>query len=886
HVGITAMAKQFIAGRDVDEVVPVATKLWQRGFATTVDRLGEKTLTREQAQAYVRGVAGMLSALASEAPAWPSRPLLETDPWGVLPRVNLSIKPTAVSPHLTATAMTLGVQEGADALDPVMELASALHATVHLDTEYDEAKDATFALLRELGRRWPAVSLGCVVQAYRRDAEDDLRELIRWSAATLEVPLHVRLVKGAYWDHEMVVARANGWPAPVWDRKHDSDVAFEHCASVLLGHAGEVRPAIASHNLRSIAYAVCAARAAGLADHALEVQLLYGMAAPLHEAVREIGVRPRVYTPMGELVIGMAYLVRRLLENTANDSFVRQRFVEGKEIGELLDAGTDERGGTSDDGSEVPGATREGAVVAAFRNEPLAELRREPVRARLARAVEAVGTGLGVTLPVVIDGERVTTSMTLPSVDPARPDVVVAHSSVATTDLVNSAVDVALRAQPEWAARTMAERAAVMEAAADLYRAHKAELAALVAIEVGKPIAEADADVAEAVDFLRYYALCARGMEAAYPLVQVAGEHNTIRFRARGVGTVIAPWNFPLAIPTGMTAGALVAGNAVVFKPAEQSPAIGARMVSLLHEAGVPAGVLAYLPGIGEEIGPALVEHPSVSFVAFTGSRAVGLDINERAARLAAGQRTVKRVITEMGGKNALIVDSDADLDVAVPAVLRSAFGYAGQKCSAASRLIVVGDRADELLTKLAGAMDLLILGAPTDPATDVGPLIEPAAVARFEHYLDIGRRDGRVVFQVSHVPEPGWFVGPALVELPSAASALATDEVFAPLLAAFRVGDLDEAIAMANEVDYGLTAGIISRSPSHIAHAVARLEAGNVYVNRAITGAMVGRHPFGGMKLSGTGAKAGGADYLAQFVHPTVVCENTVRQGFTPDLA
>jgi len=883
RIGITAMAKQFIAGRDIDQVVPAAAGLWLDGFATTVDRLGEKTLTRDQAEAYVKGVAAVLHALAIAAKDWPSRPVLEADPWGVLPRVNISIKPTAVSPHVSATTLELGVQEAADALDPVMELARDLHATVHLDTEHDEAKDATFALLRELGRRWPAgVQLGCVVQAYRRDAEDDLAELIRWSAGSLDRPLQIRLVKGAYWDHEMVVAEASGWPSPVWSHKHQSDEAFERCAGMLIEHAGDVRPAIASHNLRSIAYAVSAARAAGLADSALEVQLLYGMATPLHHAVRDLGLRPRVYTPMGDLVIGMAYLVRRLLENTANDSFVRQRFVEGKDIDELLAAPPEvERAVTELTPPDSPAAH----PLAAFRNEPIAEVRREHVRATLARAVAEVESSLGVTLPLLVDGHPVTTARTLPSIDPARTDVVVAQSCLSDAAIVAEAARVAVTAQRAWGARSMHDRAVVMETAADLYRQHKPELAALIAIEAGKPIAEADADVAEAIDFLRYYATAARALADDYPLAQVPGEHNRVRFHARGVGAVIAPWNFPLAIPTGMTAGALVTGNAVLFKPAEQTPAIGARMVQLLHQAGVPGGVLAFLPGIGEEIGPALVEHPDVSFVAFTGSRAVGLGINERAAQLAPGQRFVRRVITEMGGKNALIVDADADIDVAVPAALRSAFGYAGQKCSAASRLIIVGDRADELLTKLAGAMDLLIVGSPTDPATDLGPLIEASAVERFERYVKIGARDGVVRFQVEHVPAGGFFVGPALVELPSGDSPLATDEVFAPLLAAFRADDLDEAIALANGVEYGLTAGIISRSPSHIDHAVAHIEAGNIYVNRAITGAMVGRHPFGGMKLSGTGAKAGGPDYLMQFVQPVAICENTVRQGFTPDL-
>jgi RHH-type proline utilization regulon transcriptional repressor/proline dehydrogenase/delta 1-pyrroline-5-carboxylate dehydrogenase len=347
------------------------------------------------------------------------------------------------------------------------------------------------------------------------------------------------------------------------------------------------------------------------------------------------------------------------------------------------------------------------------------------------------------------------------------------------------------------------------------------------------------------------------------------------------VAAVIAPWNFPLAIATGMVSAALVAGNPVCFKPAEQTPAVGAQLVEALTAAGLPPGVLAFLPGRGEDVGARLVAHPDVALIAFTGSKAVGLAINEAASRVVPGQRHVKRIIAEMGGKNPLIVDTDADLDQAVPIILGSAFGFSGQKCSALSRLIVLSEVYDELVSRLAGAAARLRIGLPASMGTDIGPLIDAEAFAKVSGYLPVARQEGTVVLQRDDVPEEGWFVGPTIVADVKSDGRLATEEIFGPVLSVFRARDLDEALAMANDTDYALTAGILSRSPGAIRRASAELRAGNVYINRGITGAVVGRQPFGGLGLSGVGSKAGGPDYLLQFLEPRVVSENTLRQGF-----
>jgi RHH-type proline utilization regulon transcriptional repressor/proline dehydrogenase/delta 1-pyrroline-5-carboxylate dehydrogenase len=405
--------------------------------------------------------------------------------------------------------------------------------------------------------------------------------------------------------------------------------------------------------------------------------------------------------------------------------------------------------------------------------------------------------------------------------------------------------------------------------------------------EAGKPWAEADADVCEAIDFCEYYGRQMRRLDHGGEVQSPPGEQNALRYQPRGVAAVITPWNFPLAIPTGMVTAALVTGNTVCFKPAEQTPAIAYRLVEALEASGLPPGVLNFVPGLGEEVGARLVAHPDVALINFTGSRPVGLAINQQAAAVVPGQRQVKRVIAEMGGKNPIIVDSDADLDQAVPAILSSAFGFSGQKCSACSRLIIVGAIYDELIERLVGAASVLRIGHPRDMATEIGPLIDADAYAKVTGYVELARRDGTLALERTDVPGDGWFVAPTIVTELAPRSRVATDEIFGPVLSVFRVESVGEALALANDTDYALTAGVLSRSPATIRQACegpSALSAGNVYVNRGITGAVPGRQPFGGFGLSGVGSKAGGPDYLMQFVEPRVVTENTLRQGFAPD--
>jgi RHH-type proline utilization regulon transcriptional repressor/proline dehydrogenase/delta 1-pyrroline-5-carboxylate dehydrogenase len=492
--------------------------------------------------------------------------------------------------------------------------------------------------------------------------------------------------------------------------------------------------------------------------------------------------------------------------------------------------------------------------------------------------------GAPLDVPAQIDGHEVHTRETMASVDPADPGRVVATSASCGPDEAERAVEVASRAWEGWKRTPTRERAAVLFRLGEWMRARRNDLATLEIFEAGKPWAEADADVCEAIDFCEYYGREMLDLDRRGAVESPPGETNRFSYQSRGVGVVIAPWNFPLAIPTGMVTGALVAGNSVILKPAEQAPGVASMLVEGLAAAGLPPGVMGFVPGVGEVVGAHLVAHPGVSFVVFTGSKDVGLAVNAAAAQHQPGQRQVKRVVAEMGGKNAVVVDADADLDQAVPAVVRSAFTYAGQKCSAASRLIVVEPVFDELTRRLSGAVAELAIGHPRHMATDVGPLIDADAQTRVRAYAEIARAQGRVVLHREEVPASGYFAGPLVVADVAPESPLAREEIFGPVLAVLRASSLTEAVALANDTDYALTAGVFSRSPANIALASNELRAGNVYVNRGITGAVVGRQPFGGYGMSGVGSKSGGRDYLLQFVDPRVTTENMLRRGFAPD--
>jgi RHH-type proline utilization regulon transcriptional repressor/proline dehydrogenase/delta 1-pyrroline-5-carboxylate dehydrogenase len=544
------------------------------------------------------------------------------------------------------------------------------------------------------------------------------------------------------------------------------------------------------------------------------------------------------------------------------------------------------------------------AQPAHFTNHPPVDFAKAANRRAMAEAIETVRQRLGRHCPLVIGGQTIDAPERLASHDPSHKSRVVGTFAVATREHAQQAVAAAKSALPGWAGLPVQARAEFLRRAADAMRSRLFELAAWEVFECGKGWREATADVDEAIDFCEFYAVEADRLQGGVGRpapnsggvgrpapndvhgVDVPGEENRFDYLPRGVIGVIAPWNFPLAILAGMSVAALATGNTVVMKPAEQSSVVAALLMDIFREVDLPPGVLNYLPGRGEEAGAALVEHPDVALIAFTGSRSVGLAINATAAEVSKrGIQNVKRVIAEMGGKNAIIVDADADLDEAVLGVVKSAFGYQGQKCSACSRAIVLAEVYDAFLGRLIEATRSLKIGPAEEAATSIGPVIDEESYRRIFRYIEIGKTEGRLVLGDDAAPysEHGWFVGPHIfADIPPTAR-LAQEEIFGPVLTVIRAADLTEALRIANGTDYALTGGIFSRSPASLDRARREFLVGNLYLNRAITGALVNRQPFGGFKMSGIGSKAGGRDYLLQFVVPRTVTEHTVRRGFAP---
>jgi RHH-type proline utilization regulon transcriptional repressor/proline dehydrogenase/delta 1-pyrroline-5-carboxylate dehydrogenase len=499
-------------------------------------------------------------------------------------------------------------------------------------------------------------------------------------------------------------------------------------------------------------------------------------------------------------------------------------------------------------------------------------------------ALQEVAKQLGRTFLPVLGNETIPTAATFDSLNPSHKRQVVGRCGRATPEQAHQAIATAAAAFHAWRDTQPQRRAEYLFDAAAIMRRRRFELAAWQVYECGKQWREADADVAESIDYCEFYG---REMQRlAVPRHRdVAGEENVYFYEPRGVVSVIAPWNFPLAILCGMTTAALVTGNTVVMKPAEQSAVVGAKLMEVFREAGLPAGVVNYLPGIGEEVGPVLVDHPDVAMIAFTGSRGVGLLINRQAALMQPGQTHVKRVLAEMGGKNAIIVDDDADLDEAVRNVCHSAFGYAGQKCSACSRVIVPDSLYDTFLNRLVEATRSVIVAPAEDPGSFVGPVIDEEAYNRILRAIEEGKSQARLAYggDPSPLRDEGYYIAPHVFADVLPRSSLAQEEIFGPVLAVLRCRDLDDALAIANGTPYALTGGFYSRSPANIARVRREFRVGNLYINRKITGALVDRQPFGGFKMSGIGSKAGGPDYLLQFVLPRTITENTLRRGFAP---
>ena len=881
---VEQMATSFIAGASIEQAVPALRRLWGEGRAFSVDLLGEASVNEREADAYRDRCLAALRILGDVCPAWSPSPLLERDHLGPLPRVQLSIKISALYSQLDPIDPERSYRAVAARLRPLLNVAGTLPASIIFDMEQAEAKELILSIFMRLFEEEPYRTFphaGIALQAYRTDTGDDVQRLLAWTK-TRQAPMTIRLVKGAYWDSDAIRYRQRGWPMPLFEQKSRTDVNYESLVRLLLEQSHLIRPAFGTHNLRSLAVIEAVAEALSLPQAAWEYQMIYGMAEPFQHAMSDRGRRLRLYSPVGELLPGMAYLVRRLLENTSNESFLRKEYVESQPLSLLLSP-PDGTLCQSAGSPPVEQHSSPSASSAEFVNEPVADFSRAPVRAAMVDAIERRRRQLGQRLDISKLAVHLPTGSDLSTHNPGQPDQLIAVVQSYQPADVAALTKIAEAAEEAWSRRPVADRVAVMRKAAALMREERWDLAAWEVFEEGKPWREADGDVAESIDFLEYYAGEMARLDPPPRLGRYPGESNEVFWSSRGVTVVIAPWNFPLAIPTGMVAAALVAGNPVLFKPSERASAVGYQLARIMLDAGVPKGLLQYVPG-GPEVGRELVASAAVRTIAFTGSKDVGLGIMQAAAVQQPGQRFVKRVIAEMGGKNAIVVDETADLDEAVTGVVQSFTGYAGQKCSACSRVIVRDSIHDAFLERLTDAVMSLRIGTADDPATQVGPVIDARAKQRILEYLEFGRREGRVLVDRS-AEGPGYSVGPVVIADIDPAHRMAQEEIFGPILAVLRVASFEQALECANGTAYALTGGLYSRSPRHIARAREAFDVGNLYINRPITGALVGRQPFGGHRLSGVGAKAGGEEYLKQFLVARVVSEQTLRRGFVPTL-
>ena len=872
---VAALARQFMLGEDPHEIVDALRRLHDADVSFTVDVLGEAVVSEAEADKYAARYLDLLELLARETSKWerPCKGNLCSN--GAVPRLNLSVKISALYSQIHPADPETAIESISARLRPILRRARELGAFINFDMESYVLKDLTLQLFKAIFSEAEFASdpaCGLAIQAYLKDSEADLSDLLSW-ARSKQRRFTVRLVKGAYWDYETVIAQQKGWPVPVFDFKSGTDANFEKLSVMLLEGRDAVDAAFGTQNVRSIAHALAQAERLGVDRRDFEFQMLDGMAEPIKSALLQLGCRLREYCPVGELLPGMAYLVRRLLENTSNEGFLTKKFAQGASSEELLRNPLETF--PKPDSANTPSGP-------AFRNEPPADFTQPAERQKLRDAILELRRQLGRKYSLIINNQPVSTCDWLPSLNPSNQSEIIGYAAQATVAEAELALAAARTAQPAWARTPAEERAAVLEKAASLMRRDKAALCALEVLEAGKNWIEADADVGEAIDFCNFYASEMRNLGKPQRTQRVPGENNFQHWWPRGVGVIIAPWNFPLAILTGMSAAAIVAGNAIVIKPSDQTPVIGHRLMDLLVQAGLPPGVANLVTGPGSVVGGHLTAHPNVDFIAFTGSKEVGLKIWESAGRTQSGQLNLKKVICEMGGKNCIIVDADADLDEAVTGCLASAFGYQGQKCSALSRLIVLAGNYDKFLERFIAAAASMRVGPSEIPANTIGPVIIREAQQRILKMIELGRTEAKVAWQGEvHADPNACYVPPTIfTEVPSG-SRLFREEIFGPVLAITKAGNFDEALRLANDSEFALTAGCYSRSMVNIERVKAELVCGNLYINRGITGAIVERQPFGGFRMSGGSTKAGGREYLQNFLIPRVITENVLRRGF-----
>ncbi len=873
---LRGLARKFMGGSQLHHALTAVNRLRHQGMNFTLDLLGEATISETEAAEYQQQYIQMLENLAEPINNWSTDTLLDRSHGLDSPRLNLSIKLSSLYSQIRPVAPEFSIQAILNRLRPVVRLAQQRHAFITIDMEQYDFKHIVLDCFKTLVmedefRQWPHI--GIAMQAYLKDTYSDLEDLLEL-ARKRNTPFTIRLVRGAYWDYETVIARQNNWPCPVWENKSDTDLNYEKCLQLLLTNHKTVHCAIATHNARSIAFTLALCEQLSLKTDEFEFQMLFGMANPYKHALQSLGYGVRVYVPFGETLPGMAYLVRRLLENSSGQS--------------LLDSGFGSSGSIQDDSIfDIPVLNRPALKLQSvnkenFNNTPLLRFTSKTERDEFQHTLKLTEESLGKDYGLYINGKWSSTESFIDSVNPSHPEQLVGRVSQASHAHADIALQAATEAFSEWSTLPVRQRADTLRRVANQLKKQRMRFAALQVFEAGKSWQEADADVCEAIDFLLYYAMQAERLFSP-SATSVSGEDNQLSYHGRGVSLIIAPWNFPLAILCGMMSAAIVCGNTCIVKPSSLTPVVAAEFISLWHQLDLPAGVINFLPGSGKVVAEYLARKPETHIIAFTGSLQVGTQLLQTGAQIQPGQRHIKKVIAEMGGKNAIVIDADADLDDAVTGTLHSAFGYQGQKCSAASRVIVVETIYQRFVSRLLEAAKSLQSGPAESAENFIGPVIDEVAYRRILDSIEHARQISTMHQFNENLPESGFFIPPTIFTDVDPQSPLAQEEIFGPVLAVIKASSFENAITIANNTRYALTGGLYSRQPSHLLYARQHFDVGNLYLNRKTTGAIVGRQPFGGHRMSGAGSKAGGVDYLMHFVDCRCVTENTLRRGFAP---
>ena len=876
---LRGLARKFMGGYKLHHAMSCISRLRHDEMNFTLDLLGEATISEAECEDYKNKYLEMISSLAEPVNNWNENSLLDISHGSHSPKLNFSIKLSSLYSQISSAAPQESINAICKQLRPILRTAISHDAFITIDMEQYDYKHIILGCFRQIimedeFKSWP--HLGLAMQAYLKETYQDLFNLIEL-LNTRGTPITIRLVRGAYWDYETVIAKQNNWHCPVWENKNDTDYNYEKCLTLLLQSNTLIHTAIATHNPRSIAFSMTLINQLNLNNDQFEFQMLYGMADALKPALIKLGFRLRIYVPYGETLPGMAYLVRRLLENSSSQNLINSGF--GQQNKPL-----------HSDSFNAPVATQQTIHLKSidkkrFKNFSFLRFIDKKQSHQFQDNINQVKNKLGDKYPLIINGKNIFTDVTITSYNPANPLQIIGSVSSANHNFADQALTAADKTFKIWSNTPVRQRADYLRRVAALLSKRRMEFAAWEIFEAGKNWQEADADVCEAIDFLNYYALQAEIISKGEN-INISGEFNHINYRACGVCLIISPWNFPLAIMCGMLSAAIVTGNTCILKPSSLTPVVAAKFMQLWQEVNIPDGVINFLPGSGKVVGEYLARKPNVNIISFTGSQQVGTNLLKIAARIQPEQSHIKKVIAEMGGKNTIIVDNDADLDDAVLGVVHSAFCFQGQKCSATSRVIVVGNIYKTFVKRLIETTSSLTSGSPENPFNLLGPVIDKNSYDRITNIIKLGQQTATLHnYEAATDTENGYFIKPCIFTDVDPLSPLAQEEIFGPVLSVIKADDFISAINIANNTRYALTGGIYSRQPSHIEYAQKEFYVGNLYINRKTTGAMVHRQPFGGFKMSGTGNKAGGESYLHQFMDAYCITENTLRRGFAPDV-